>query len=143
MSLATLRLTRELNKLKNENIDGIVINETADIMHWNANITGPPDTPFENGVFNLELKFNSEYPIKPPSVRFLTKMFHPNIYRDGKICVDILQREWSPAQNVRSILVSIRSLLMDPNPNSPANRDAANLFVNNFEEYRKKVRSFI
>ena len=143
MSLATLRLTRELAKLKQETMDGIEINETNDIMHWYAHIMGPPETPFEHGDFKLEIKFNSEYPVKPPSVKFVSPIFHPNVYRDGKICVDILQGEWSPAQNIRSILISIRSLLMDPNPNSPANRDAAKLFVNDFEEYSKRVKTMI
>jgi len=143
MTLATLRLTRELQKLKEESVEGIEINETNDIMDWYANIMGPPDTPFEGGVFRLQLRFGSDYPIKPPSVRFVSKMFHPNVYRDGKICVDILQGQWSPAQNIRSILISIRSLLMDPNPNSPANRDAATLFRDNYEEYAKKVKSTI
>lgn len=143
MSLATLRLTRELAKLKKDKLDGIEVTETDDIMHWYAKIMGPPETPFEGGVFKLEFKFHSDYPVKPPSVKFLTNMFHPNIYRDGKICVDILQSEWTPAQNIRSILVSIRSLLMDPNPNSPANRDAAKLFVSNLEEYNNRVKKII
>ena len=140
MSLSTLRLTRELSKLKQESVEGIEINETEDIMNWFAIITGPPDTPFEGGKFKLQLKFSGEYPIKPPSVKFVSNIFHPNVYRDGKICVDILQHQWSPAQNIRSILISIRSLLMDPNPSSPANRDAAVLFRDNYNEYVKKVK---
>jgi ubiquitin-conjugating enzyme E2 A len=141
MSFTTLRLTRELAKLNKENVDGVEILATDDIYNWKAIIDGPKDTPFEDGKFNLELKFNDDYPVKPPSVKFLTQMFHPNIYRDGKICVDILQREWSPAQNIRTILISIRSLLIDPNPDSPANRDAAKLFVSNKKEYYNKVKS--
>ena len=91
----------------------------------------------------MEINFSDDYPVKPPSVKFISPIFHPNVYRDGKICVDILQGEWSPAQNVRTILVSIRSLLMDPNPNSPANRDAAIIFKRDIEEYNKKVKSFL
>ena len=143
MSFTTLRLTRELAKLNQENVDGVEILATTDIYNWKATIDGPKDTPFEEGKFDIELKFNDDYPVKPPSVKFITPMFHPNIYRDGKICVDILQREWSPAQNIRTILISIRSLLIDPNPDSPANRDAAKLFVGNKEEYFKRVKSMI
>ena len=143
MSFTTLRLTRELAKLNEDKVEGVEISETDNIRLWKAVISGPPDTPFENGKFQMELKFDDDYPVKPPSVKFLSKMFHPNIYRDGKICVDILQGEWSPAQNIRTILVSIRSLLMDPNPNSPANRDAAVLFKDNIKLYNSKVRKII
>jgi ubiquitin-protein ligase len=145
-SFATIRLSRELEKLMSESdkLEGIIIEKPADLMCWNAKISGPPSTPFENGVFNIVLKFDSDYPVKPPSVKFITPMFHPNIYRDGKICVDILQsHEWTPAQNIRTILVSIMSLLMDPNPASPANREAADLYNKNQKAYGEKVREFI
>ena len=66
--------------------------------------------------------FTEEYPNKPPTVRFVSKMFHPNVYADGGICLDILQNRWSPTYDVSAILTSIQSLLDEPNPNSPANR---------------------
>ncbi len=145
-NFANIRLTRELTKLQSEadKLDGITIEPPSNLMCWNAKIKGPPETPYEDGVFDMTLTFDSDYPVKPPSVKFLTPMYHPNIYRDGKICVDILQsHEWTPAQNIRTILVSIMSLLMDPNPSSPANREAAELYMNNKEDYNKKVRDFI
>ena len=144
--IAITRLTRELNKLQSESskIDGITIDKPDDLMLWVAKINGPPDTMYEDGVFYIQLTFNSEYPIKPPSVKFLTPMFHPNIYRDGKICVDILQsHEWVPTQNVRTILISIMSLLMDPNPSSPANRVAADLYNKDKDLYEQKVKELI
>jgi ubiquitin-conjugating enzyme E2 A len=141
---ATVRLTRELNKLQSEKIEGIIIYKPTNLMVWSAKINGPPDTPYEKGVFDIQLTFSSEYPVKAPSVKFLTPMFHPNIYRDGRICVDILQsQEWTPSQNVRTILISIMSLLMDPNPLSPANRDAAELYNKDKVVYEQKVREFI
>ena len=143
MSFTTLRLTRELAKLKEEKIDGIEIINPDNLNMWKAIVTGPQDTPYANYNFDMEIRFNDDYPVKPPSVKFVSPMFHPNVYRDGKICVDILQGEWSPAQNVRTVLVSIRSLLMDPNPNSPANRDAAVIFKQSLEEYNRKVKSFL
>ena len=66
------------------------------MMIWYAIILGPDDTVWEGGVFKLQLEFTDEYPNKPPTVKFFTKMFHPNIYNDGKICLDILQKEWTP-----------------------------------------------
>lgn len=145
-SFANVRLSRELSKLQSESdkLDGINIELPQDLMVWNAKINGPPNTPFEKGIFNIMLKFDTDYPIKPPSVKFITPMYHPNIYRDGKICVDILQSsEWTPAQNVRTILISIMSLLMDPNPLSPANREAAELYNKDIIAYGDKVRNFI
>ncbi len=146
MSIAVKRLTKELAKLKEEadKLEGIVIDTPSDIMIWNARIRGPPDTPYEEGEFEMLIKFDNDYPKCAPSVKFLTPMFHPNIYSDGKICVDILQsHEWTPAQNVRTILVSIMSLLMDPNPASPANRAAAELYNKDKKAYGEKVREFI
>lgn len=78
------------------------------IMIWNAVIFGPHDTPFEDGTFKLTIEFTEEYPNKPPTVRFVSKMFHPNVYADGGICLDILQNRWSPTYDVSAILTSIQ-----------------------------------
>ena len=72
----------------------------------------------------VAVSFSEEYPNKPPTVKFVTKMFHPNVYADGAICLDILQNRWSPTYDVSAMLTSIQSLLDEPNPNSPANRYA-------------------
>jgi ubiquitin-conjugating enzyme E2 A len=144
-NFTNIRLSRELLKLQSDSdkLEGIIIKTPTDLMIWNAKIEGPANSPFENGVFDIELKFDTDYPIKPPSVKFLTKMYHPNIYRDGKICIDILQSEWTPAQNIRTILLSIISLLMDPNTSSPANREASELYKSDITAYEKKVRDII
>jgi len=70
----------------------------------------PHDTPFEDGTFKLTIEFTEEYPNKPPTVRFVSKMFHPNVYADGGICLDILQNRWSPTYDVSAILTSIQVL---------------------------------
>ncbi len=75
------------------------------------------DTPFEDGTFKLLLTFDESYPNKPPTVKFLSRMFHPNVYANGEICLDILQNRWSPTYDVAAVLTSIQSLLHDPNPN--------------------------
>lgn len=133
------------------------------IMIWNAVIFGPHDTPFEDGTFKLTIEFTEEYPNKPPTVRFVSKMFHPNVYADGGICLDILQNRWSPTYDVSAILTSIQvrakefsnmfhsistfnhfqSLLSDPNPNSPANAMAAQLYKENRREYEKRVKACV
>ena len=143
MSFANVRLTRELNKLNGESIDGVQIIPPENIRSWTATIDGPIDTPYQNFKFQLLLNFDDNYPVKPPSVKFISPIYHPNVYKDCKICVDILKNEWSPAQNIRTVLLSIRSLLMDPNPRSPANRDAAVIYNQSKELYAKKVIDFL
>jgi len=112
-------------------------------MTWTAVIFGPDDTPWEGGTFKLELVFNENYPNMAPVVKFQTKLFHPNVYTSGAICLDILQNQWSPIYDVAAILTSIQSLLTDPNPNSPANVEAAKLYNENRREYDRKVAEFV
>uniref|UniRef100_A0A7N8YL49 Ubiquitin conjugating enzyme E2 A, like n=1 Tax=Mastacembelus armatus TaxID=205130 RepID=A0A7N8YL49_9TELE len=117
------------------------------IMVWNAVIFGSigPNIfcVFVIGTFKLTVEFTEEYPNKPPTVRFVSKMFHPNVYADGSICLDILQNRWSPTYDVSSILTSIQSLLDEPNPNSPANSQAAQLYQENKREYEKRVSAIV
>ncbi|CAN8264635.1 unnamed protein product [Cochlearia groenlandica] len=113
------------------------------ILLWNALIFGPNESPWEGGTFKMTLQFTEDYPNKPPTVRFVSRMFHPNIYADGSICLDILQNQWSPIYCVTAILTSIQSLLCDPNPSSPANSEAARLFRYNKQEYNKKVKEIV
>lgn len=101
------------------------------------------DTPFEDGTFKLLLTFDESYPNKPPSVKFLSRMFHPNVYANGELCLDILQNRWSPTYDVAAILTSIQSLLHDPNPNSPANAEAAQLYRENMKEYVRRVKATV
>lgn len=82
-------------------------------------------------------------PNKPPQVKFVSKMFHPNVYANGELCLDILQNRWSPTYDVAAILTSIQSLFNDPNPNSPANAEAANLYRENRKEYVRRVRETV
>lgn len=128
-------------RLQSDSPPGISAAPTENnILLWTAVIFGPCDTSFEDGTFKLSLEFTEEYPNKPPSVKFVSEMFHPNVYTDGAICVDVLNSLWSPTYDVSSILTSIQSLLDEPNPQSAANSGAAQLYLNNRREYDKKVR---
>ncbi|RMX81462.1 hypothetical protein D0869_06797 [Hortaea werneckii] len=109
----------------------------------NAVIIGPSDTPFEDGTFRLVMHFEEAYPNKPPGVKFISQMFHPNVYGSGELCLDILQNRWSPTYDVAAILTSVQSLLNDPNTSSPANVEASNLYKDNRKEYTKRVRETV
>ena len=114
------------------------------IMIWDAVIFGPEGTPFEGGIFKLTIQFNKDHPFQPPEVKFVSKMFHPNISENsGKVFVDILKSTWTPALNASALLVSIQSLLNDPNPDVAINKLAGHLFRTDQAEYLKRVRQCV
>ncbi|XP_008787692.2 ubiquitin-conjugating enzyme E2 19-like [Phoenix dactylifera] len=112
--------------------------EGDNIFCWKGTITGSIDTVYEGMIYKLSLSFPTDYPFKPPKVKFENVCFHPNVDLNGAICLDILQDKWSSAYDVRTILLSIQSLLGEPNNDSPLNAQAAALWVNQ-EEFRKMV----
>ncbi|CAL4950518.1 unnamed protein product [Urochloa decumbens] len=104
--------------------------EGDNIFNWVGTIAGSTGTAYEGTSYRLALAFTAEYPYKPPKVRFDTPCFHPNVDAHGNICLDILQDKWSSAYDVRTILLSIQSLLGEPNNDSPLNTQAAALWAN-------------
>eukprot|EP00438_Fugacium_kawagutii_P036801 Skav208754 [mRNA] locus=scaffold1871:138027:150208:+ [translate_table: standard] len=115
-----------------------------DLFNWSAIVLGPQDTAWEGGVWKLKMCFTEEYPEKPPSVRFENECFHPNVFPDGQICLDLLKSSgWSPAYDVCTILLAIQSLLADPDthatPEGGANPDAESLFVRDRQSYYAKA----
>lgn len=135
---------RDFKRLRSEPPVGVsAAPSEKNILYWNAVIFGPEGTPWEGGTFKLTLEFSEEYPNKAPHVRFETPMFHPNIYQNGSICLDILHNQWSPIYDMSAILTSIQSLLSDPNPSSPANSEAANLYSEHPLEYNRRVQEHV
>ena len=125
--------------------DGVTaapLNE-SDLFEWQAFITGPEQTSYEGGLYELTLSIPCDYPVKAPKVRFKTEMFHPNIYKNGDICIDILQDQWSEVMSIEKILISIRSLLNEPNDKSPANAEAALLYKEHRNEFNQRIRDDI
>ena len=145
MAITTKRVKGEIKKLKTGELPfGIKIEPREDdIFTWDAEITGGIGTPHEGLTYKLLVRIDKEdYPKKPPSIKFISKIYHPNVYRDGQICIDILQSEWTPTLRIISALISIQSMLDDPNPNSPANRDSAMVFMKDKELYKKKIQEY-
>ncbi|KLU82684.1 ubiquitin-conjugating enzyme E2 2 [Magnaporthiopsis poae ATCC 64411] len=141
---ARRRLMRDFKRMQTDPPAGVSASPVPDnVMTWNAVIIGPADTPFEDGTFRLVMHFEEQYPNKPPSVKFISQMFHPNVYATGELCLDILQNRWSPTYDVAAVLTSIQSLLNDPNTGSPANVEASNLYKDNRKEYYKRVRETV
>lgn len=125
----TKRLVRDLRRLEQDCPYGIsAAPSETDIMNWRAVIIGPDASAYEGGTFKLSLEFTRDYPNKPPNVKFISKIYHPNVYENGSICLDILQNQWTPMYDIGAILTSIQSLLTDPNPESPANTEAAKMY---------------
>mmetsp|Transcript_19406 Transcript_19406/g.21581 ORF Transcript_19406/g.21581 Transcript_19406/m.21581 type:complete len:159 (+) Transcript_19406:32-508(+) len=144
-SPSMLRLLADYKSMLDEPPEGVSASpvDEDNMFIWNATIFGPDETEWEGGILPLILKFPEEYPSKPPKVRFTVPIFHPNVYNDGSICLDIIQDKWRPIYTVNTILLSIQSLLTDPNPASPANPMAAKIFSDNVREYKKRVRKFV
>ena len=142
---------------KEDPVKGVSIDfNEDDIYNWNFILEGPEDTPWEGGMFKGKIQFPENYPFKPPKVQFVTPIYHPNIYEDGKVCISILHppgddefgyesaaERWRPVHTVNSILMSIITLFADPNDESPANVDAAKDWRNNDETFRSKVNKCV
>uniref|UniRef100_A0A0N5AVB6 UBIQUITIN_CONJUGAT_2 domain-containing protein n=1 Tax=Syphacia muris TaxID=451379 RepID=A0A0N5AVB6_9BILA len=139
---AVRALTLELKSLQTSPLEGFTVNASEDnIFVWTVAIFGPPGTLYQGGYFKATIKFPNNYPYSPPSVKFLTKVWHPNVYENGDLCISILHppfddpqsgelvcERWNPTQNVRTILLSVISLLNEPNTSSPANVDASVMY---------------
>ncbi|XP_041458606.1 ubiquitin-conjugating enzyme E2 N-like [Lytechinus variegatus] len=126
MSGLPRRIIKETQRLNTEPVPGIKATpDEANCRLFMVTIDGPKDSPFENGTFKLELFLPEEYPMAAPKVRFMTKIYHPNVDKLGRICLDILKDKWSPALQIRTVLLSIQALLSAPNPDDPLANDVA------------------
>ena len=113
-----------------------------DMFHWQATIMGPDDSPYSGGVFFLDIHFPADYPFKPPKVHFTTRIYHCNINSNGGICLDILKDQWSPALTISKVLLSICSLLTDPNPDDPLVPDIAQLLKTDRQRHDSTAREW-
>mmetsp|Transcript_10901 Transcript_10901/g.26697 ORF Transcript_10901/g.26697 Transcript_10901/m.26697 type:complete len:170 (-) Transcript_10901:437-946(-) len=154
-SRATLLLASQLKELSKRPPEffSAGLADEANMYEWDICITGPPDTLFEGGIFNAKLIFPPQYPDRPPKMKFVTPIWHPNVYPNGDVCISILHEpgedatnpqesaamRWNPCHTVETIVISVISMLSDPTDESPANIDAAKEFREDYAQFKKKV----
>lgn len=114
------------------------------LLHWTGLIRGPVGTPYEGGVFQLNIRVGTDYPLAPPTISFVTKVFHPNVhFKSGDVCLDILKKEWSPAWGLQAACRAVLALLSDPDADSPLNCDAGNMVRNgDMSAFRTTARMY-
>eukprot|EP00759_Apiculatamorpha_spiralis_P054080 PhF_6_TR6812/c0_g1_i1/m.9804/K10583/UBE2S, E2EPF; ubiquitin-conjugating enzyme E2 S len=135
------QITKEIAEVLSNPIEGLTIRPNeSNICVLEADLQGPEDTPYYGGMFSLRLVFDGEYPRSAPKGYFLTKVFHPNVSEKGDICVNTLKKDWSPELGIRHVLMVIRCLLVEPNPESALNEEAARLLLEQYDEYSARAK---
>jgi len=137
--------------------EGIVAGPISEdnLFEWEALIMGPSGTDYDGGIFTAMLKFPKDYPLNPPKMTFISEMWHPNIYPNGDVCISILHsgedptnyenitERWSPIQTIEKILLSVVSMLAEPNDESPANIEAAKMWRSDRKLFKERVQSTV
>nr|XP_044989921.1 ubiquitin-conjugating enzyme E2 S [Jaculus jaculus] len=132
---------KEVSTLTADPPDGIkVFPNEEDLTDLQVTIEGPEGTPYAGGLFRMKLLLGKDFPASPPKGYFLTKIFHPNVGANGEICVNVLKRDWTAELGIRHVLLTIKCLLIHPNPESALNEEAGRLLLENYEEYAARAR---
>ena len=125
----TPRIMREAKLLNEDKVPGInAIQDSNNFRVFKVSIEGPDGTPYQGGLFEADLLLPEDYPMSPPKILMITKIWHPNIDRQGRICLDILKNNWTPALQIRSVLLSLQALLSAPDASDFLNIDAAEMW---------------
>ena len=144
MSQALKRIQKELTEFNKEPPEGSTAGpvDDSDMFKWEASITGPEESPYEGGTFQLSMEFPKDFPFKPPKVEFTTKVYHPNVKSTGTICLDILKDAWSPEITVSKLLLAIQNLLINPNIDHPLEPEIANQYKDNRKAYDETAKKW-
>lgn len=136
------RLTKELTDMQKEKLDNVFAEPSGDNkFHWNGWIKGPEGSNYEGGTFNLSIEFPPDYPFKPPKVIFTTPIYHPNVDEQGVVCLDILKDNWSAALTMVKVLLSLSSVLTDPNPAQSLRADVGKLYLEDRATYDANAKA--
>uniref|UniRef100_H2ZIN6 E2 ubiquitin-conjugating enzyme n=1 Tax=Ciona savignyi TaxID=51511 RepID=H2ZIN6_CIOSA len=132
---------KEFTSLKNEPVEGVqvTVNED-DVSEIHATIEGPQGTPFAGGIFKMKLCLTKDFPSSPPKGFFQTKIFHPNVSASGEICVNTLKQDWNSKMGIRNVLLTIKCLLIHPNPESALNEEAGRLLLEHYSDYEDRAK---
>lgn len=143
------RLQKEIQDILKDTHSGITISnpqgdsDITDFTHFHGLFQGPPDTPYESGRYEVDIRITPEYPFKPPDMRFITKIWHPNVSsQTGAICLDTLGQAWSPVLTLKSALISLQSLLSSPEPKDPQDAEVASMLISRPEEFAQVAREW-
>ncbi|XP_046398325.1 ubiquitin-conjugating enzyme E2 S [Ischnura elegans] len=135
------RIAKEMHDLANDPPEGIkVIFNDQDVTDIQAFIEGPAGTPYTGGVFRVKLALGKDFPTAPPRAYFLTRLFHPNVAASGEICVDTLKKDWKCDYGIKHILLTIKCLLIVPNPESALNAEAGKLLLERYDDYAQRAK---
>ena len=136
-------LAKEVQSLKQEPLEGIqVILDDKDITSVEAILDGPADTPYFGGRFRVKLTIGKDFPQSPPLGFFLTKIFHPNVSSRGEICVNTLKKDWKSDLGLKHVLLTIKCLLIVPNPESALNEEAGKLLLERYDDYCTRAKLY-
>lgn len=139
------RIAKELEDVKKDKLSGVTLEmaEDDDLSHLKGTFIGPPGTPYEGGLFEVDIKIPDEYPFKPPIMKFDTRVFHPNISsQTGAICLDILKDAWTPILTLKSSLISLQSLLQSPEPTDPQDAQVAKLYLTDPKKFAETAANW-
>jgi len=155
--MTTKLLANQLRSILNDPVEGFTVEaDEMNFFDWKVWIEGPKDTCYAGGVFQLSLKFPKDYPMSPPELKFVSDFWHPNVFANGKVCMSILhppgedamsgelpEERWLPTQSVTTIILSLMSLLNDPNCASPANVDSSVEWRNHREAFKNRCYKLV
>ncbi|XP_059169059.1 ubiquitin-conjugating enzyme E2 S-like [Physella acuta] len=137
------QVTKEISGLCRNPPEGIkVFMNDEDVTDIQATIEGPSGTPYAGGTFRMKLVLGNNFPTEPPKAFFLTKIFHPNVSSNGEICVNTLKKDWKPELGIKHILLTVKCLLIVPNPESALNAEAGKLLLEQYEDYSQRAKMF-
>ncbi|KXS10119.1 ubiquitin-conjugating enzyme [Gonapodya prolifera JEL478] len=142
--MAQKRIQRELAELTKNPPGNVSVGPVGDdLMHWQGQLVGSANGPYKNGVFKLDIEFTSDYPFKPPKIKFATKIYHPNIDDDGSLCVGILKSDvWKPSTKLADVLLAIADILDNPNPDDALRAAIAEQYNTDKKQYLKEAKEW-
>lgn len=137
------QVCKELSDLAGDPPEGIkVYPNEEDVTEIHATIEGPSGTPYAGGLFKMKLVLGKNFPSEPPKGFFLTKIFHPNVAKNGEICVNTLKKDWKSELGIKHVLLTIKCLLIVPNPESALNEEAGKMLLEQYDNYSMRAKMY-